>query len=256
MKGFTRVVGAVNPEYREMTSKYGVADGLAALALSVVAILIVAIAAHINGSILSSIALAAIPFLVLRYTNAEIESLGLTRKNLGKSLIVGLCLGIFLFLFLPTFRSWPPNLPHQTITVLSRHLSARMPYLTLPMVLSTIFFNAVLTAFKEEIFFRGYIQTRFHGVVKSSFLAIFLGGVIFALVHMPFRVYFLVYVRYDVSFVAAVGFYMRHYFWWITYLVWIAYHFLFNYLYRKYNSIIAPLVIHFFIDLRGVLGHL
>jgi len=243
------------PAYKRMVRMYTVKDGIIALALSVAAVLMIMVAARYSIIGVLHFVLALTPFLVLRYSKDKLETLGFTRKNFGKSFLLGLCLGIPFFFIVPTSRFWPLNLPHQTILRVAENMSVMAPHITFSSLLFGFLYFAVITPLAEEVFCRGLIQTRIYGIIKSDFWAILFGGVFFAIIHMPFRVQFFVYRQYDVSYAASILLYLRHYFLLHTYLMFIGFHLLFNYLYRKYNSIVAPLVLHFLIDLRVVFGH-
>jgi len=243
------------PAYKEMVSMHSTKDGILALVLSVVTLFFALFAALYLGGAIFNIVLTVTPFLIWVCSDDKIETLGFTCKNLGKSFMLGSCLGIPFFLFLPTNRFWPLNLPHQTIIRIFENFGEHAQYLTFSRVLFAILSHAVFLAFAEEIFCRGFVQTRIYGIIKSDFLAILFGGTVFALMHMPFRVVFAVYVHSDASIFASILLYLRNYFSLPMYLIWWpGMHFLLNYSYRKYNSIVAPLMMHFFVDLRSVFG--
>jgi len=241
------------PEYKEMTSVYGINDGILALVVSALLMLLTIVSALLMGHIIFVIILAITPFIILLYTKDNAQTLGFTKKNFIKSCMHGIYWGVPLFLILPTDRVWPWNLPYHTIirTIynLGEHFKSTSSVAGVISIVFFIFINAMLTAFTEEVFFRGYFQTRIYGIIKSDIFALLAGGFIFALFHMPHRIA-IMHIQYDIPFSSQILSYLRHYFFLPSYLFLIVFHLLCVYLHRKYNSLVAPIVLHFFVSLR------
>lgn len=95
-------------------------------------------------------------------------------------------------------------------------------------------------AFMEEIVFRGYIGTRFYGYFKNKLLSIIVVGILCALLHIPFQ---MVVTQLSLSKYISInmGIIYNYFFW----------HLIEQWLYAKYNSIIAPVMLHFIMDFIG-----
>ena len=248
------------PEYKQMVSMYNVKDGIQSLILSVAFILffMLVFIYQFQVQMIHFICMLVIPFVILLYKGDRIETLGFTKRNMGRSLLHGLCWGIALFLIIPRTQLWPPNLPQQTISVAVHSVReiyeqvSILDYNFFGFVLSVFLFYPMLIAVSEEVFFRGYIQTRIYGIIRSDFFAILYGGFLFALLHVP-EVLNFVSTYYDVSLISAVPILFRHYtsLTFPRFLFHTAFHFLFVYLHRKHNNIIGPIVVHFLVNLRS-----
>jgi membrane protease YdiL (CAAX protease family) len=222
--------------YREEVAQYTKRDGIHAL-LYIGYILLVLIAItilmvdfnHDNPliarflTVILPIPLYLVPlFVVLRKKGQKISSVGLHLIGWKKALCVGLFIvAVFLMLFdglLPgLLGGWQFNAPA---------------------VLAGNIVILLLLALWEDIVYIGYMQTRLHGLIKSDFLAIGLGGFIFAVVHYPSL------IAHNIANGGAWG----GAFWGeliFGTFVWIAMHAFFNAIFRQYRSIIAVTLCHF-----------
>lgn len=103
-------------------------------------------------------------------------------------------------------------------------------------VMNVVYF-LVFVALMEEIVIRGYIATRLYGSYKNKWLSIATVGMMFAITHIP-----MYSMRLQIS---MWNYTVTH----IDYLIKIAlYHCFFQWIFSKYNSILAPIMIHFMID--------
>ncbi|WP_083879838.1 CPBP family intramembrane glutamic endopeptidase [Desulfitobacterium dichloroeliminans] len=89
----------------------------------------------------------------------------------------------------------------------------------------------------EEIIFRGYIQTRLYGLIKRPLFAIILGGILFMLMHIPFQIGY-----------AKMGLFAYIQVNYITLMFTFIWHVVFDFLYRKYNTIYASTIFHGLMD--------
>lgn len=92
----------------------------------------------------------------------------------------------------------------------------------------------------EELIFRGYIGTRLSGLIHHPLLSNCLTGILFALLHIPFQMV-----------IAQVGFFSYLAQNWGNLIPLIGFHFFFQWLYARNNSLIAPVLVHFVWDYIG-----
>lgn len=151
----------------------------------------------------------------------KLSGIGFSRKNAGKSFLLGLVLGVIFVL------------GNNVILAVITHGK----FDSLLNILVKLAYYLFVISFTEEIIFRGFIQPRVYGIFKNSVAAIFAGAIMFMLIHIPFQ---MGYAHMSLfSYVAGN---------WITLLFTFFWHIVFNYLYRKYNSIYAPAIFHGLMD--------
>ncbi|HUM83047.1 MAG TPA: CPBP family intramembrane metalloprotease [Lachnospiraceae bacterium] len=106
-------------------------------------------------------------------------------------------------------------------------------------VTSFLYYAAVI-ALPEEFIFRKYLQPRLYGRISNDFLAVAAGGVLFMGLHIPFQM---------ISEGIGILQFLQNS--WLTLLMTFIWHFVFNELYRKYNSAFAPVIFHAIMDWSG-----
>ena len=107
--------------------------------------------------------------------NATLHSIGFRRSVLKKGLIAALLLGVAL--------NGLQLVISQRRDEIWEVLSSPAAFVTLPL----IFLLLLLTAgFTEEVFFRGFLQTRLTDLFGSNFWAIAVTSVLFSLYHVPY----------------------------------------------------------------------
>jgi len=79
----------------------------------------------------------------------------------------------------------------------------------------------------------GFIQTRIYGIIKNSFWAIFLVAFMFMFMHIPFQM--------AIAHMDFFTFVPSNY---ITLIFQFSWNIIFNVMYAKYNSIVAPTLFH------------
>lgn len=116
--------------------------------------------------------------LLIAVKKQGIETIGLKKGNTKLSLIMGTVLAAILFFF----------------NCLSNVIFAGQAFVPFRTIILYIwyFFTVGLC---EEVIFRGYILTRLYGIVKNVYIDVLLSGVLFVLMHFPFRM-----VAYHISF--------------------------------------------------------
>jgi membrane protease YdiL (CAAX protease family) len=155
----------------------------------------------------------------------SLSSIGLTRCNAKKSLLSGGVLGSCFIL----------------INVITAILSGK-ELTDIGTLFYNVFYFFVIIGFTEEVVFRGYIQTRLYGILQSDTIAVIVGGVLFSLMHIPYKMSML---NMDL-----LSYLQSNY---MILLFLILWHVVFNFLYRKYNSLLAPTIFHGFMDFSNSL---
>jgi len=110
-------------------------------------------------------------------------------------------------------------------------------------LLWNIFFYLIVIGLQEELVFRGFVLTRLHGVIKSEAVVAVVSGLMFAVMHIPYQLY----IRTGGN---VIEFFASNSLWLLLTFVW---HFLFYFLYRKYNSLTAPTICHFLLNFSNTL---
>lgn len=131
----------------------------------------------LSGTIIN-FCFAGIVLLFLAVKKQGVETVGLKQGNRKLSLIMGLVLAAILFF----------------CNCLSDIIFEGQVFVPLNAILIYIiyFFSVSLC---EEIIFRGYILTRLYGIVRNVYIDILLSGVLFVLMHFPFRM-----IAYNMTF--------------------------------------------------------
>lgn len=131
---------------------------------------------YIGG--LTNLVFVGIVLLILKIRKQGLETIGLRKGNKKLSLIMGITLAVILFF----------------CNCLSNVLFDNQSFISVKEIMIYIlyFFTVGLA---EEVMFRGYIETRLHGYTKRIYLDVLLTGLLFMLMHFPFRM-----VAYHMSF--------------------------------------------------------
>lgn len=159
-------------------SKY---DGIKALVLYCICIAILFLQGQVyrtnlSVNILNTLQLIfpliplALVLIFILLAKQKFASIGLTSKRVKQSLLLGLVLSILFVAGIISYISIVEN------------TSVRLQFPSL-----TVFIIFIVGALQEEIFFRGYIQTRLAGLIKSSIVCSILTAFLFLLVHYPVR---------------------------------------------------------------------
>lgn len=135
---------------------------------------------YIGG--LTNLAFVGIVLVILRIRRQGMETIGLRKGNIKLSLIMGITLAGILFF----------------CNCLSHILFENQSFIPIKeiMIYVLYFFTVGLV---EEVMFRGYIETRLHGFTKRICLDVLLTGILFLLMHFPFRM-----VAYHMSFLELI----------------------------------------------------
>jgi uncharacterized protein len=159
--------------------------------------------------------------LILVLRKQKPSSIGLTTHRFKASSLLGLMVGgVWLVIALVTAR-------------VNRQTFAGTDYLVFGLVY--YLFEIGLT---EELLFRGFIQTRLAGYFRHWLFATIVAGMMFASIHIPFQMSVLQLGLID--FIRFRGSHLM-----LTFL----YHFVFAILYRAYDNIAAPTILHLLMNL-------
>ncbi len=120
-------------------------------------------------------------WLVKKIEKKPLESLGLTTKNLRKAIYWGIGLGI-VFAF------------EGLLTNILKYKGLQLVKLEYGLVeFLFIFLISLVTAFSEELVFRGYIFNRLWEIWKKEWLANIVSALLFSLIHLPIGIFVLGY---------------------------------------------------------------
>ncbi len=228
------VLGA-NDEYVQQTEKYGKKDVLFALILYAVMILEFVLLGKLfvekrssltEGYIFCMTGIVALSiigcvFMICLIRKQKFDTLGFSKKQAIKSFRVGMLLSILVAM----------------IGIIWMKVSDSSMRANIGDIIMRIIYFLVFIGFMEELAFRGYIGTRLYGYFKNKQLSIILVGVMFSLLHIPFHLI--------MSQMTLLEYILAN---WPSLINIAILHIGFQYLYSKYNSIVAPTILHFIID--------
>lgn len=210
--------------YQKQIASYDKTDGILALALYAMmsvayyGIGVLQIKRNLYLGIPVNLALISLCVALALLRRQGLSSIGITLRNLGRSALAGALFGValsFLMNVLPSILAGRKAIPFG-------------------LALYNIFYYFVVIGLSEEIMFRGYIQTRIYGLIKNDFLAILIVGVLFYFMHLPYQLP-VNGMRFNVLQLAVI----------------VVLHIIHNILYRKFNSLVAPTLLHGLLDWGG-----
>ncbi len=218
--------------YKEYSLSYNKIDGL----LSILFFFFVMIVYYTMGrlyltkqlylGIPFSLMLACICIILVFIRKQKLSSVGITFYRIKNAIIFGGTLGIFLIFF----NNILPG------------LSSGAQWNKLSIILYNIFYYFIIIGFVEELIFRGYIQTRLYGLVNNEIITTIISAIMFSLMHIPFQMAY--------AGVGCLAFIQSNFLWLLILVMW---HFVFTFLYKKYNSIFTGTIFHGFMDLGNYL---
>jgi membrane protease YdiL (CAAX protease family) len=234
IKETQQVLGA-NNEYMQQTKEYGRTDALLALLLFIIEMLGLSFVGELflqKGSALSETFIVSVTgifsviniglvFLFCILRRQKLITIGFSKTQAYKSFI----LGVILFGFVAIFCS------------IKAIISGSAIQTDIKLIIIRIMYYLIFIAFMEELIFRAYIGTRLFGFFKNKRLSIVIVGTMFSFEHIPF---------YMIISQMSLTEYISTHFFNLIYLALI--HILFQWLYSRNNSIIAPTILHFIWD--------
>jgi membrane protease YdiL (CAAX protease family) len=230
----TTVLG-VDDEYVQQTDEYGRKDALFALILYAFMVLVFVLTGKIFAKksstlteiyifcvtgVASSVCIGLV-FLFCFIRKQKLITVGFSTKQVLKSLTMG----IILFILVVIFEGIWPIITGSALQT------------DIGLIVMKIIYFLIFIGFMEEIAVRGYIGTRLYGFFNNKRLSIVIVGIMFSLYHIPF---YMVFSQMSMSEYISVN-------WWDLFIIFI-FHLILQRLYSKYNSIIAPTILHFIWD--------
>ena len=159
-------------------------------------------------------------FAVIVVKRQGFSSIGFHTKNLLSALCLGAAFSAFSLIF--TYQGILPG------------LLTGGQFQTFGILMNLLFFTVINAAW-EDIAITGYVQTRLYGLIKNDILCVLVGGFIFAWIHIPPRI-------------AYSGLYALNTFLLVEIVGWIGMHAIFNWVFRRYFSIVTVIMLHTFIN--------
>lgn len=208
--------------YKEMVSKYTHVDGIASIifyALLMGVYYIMGVIYDTKNIYLGNqinIILSVICIIYVLARSHKLSSIGFSKRNFDKSLIMGLVAGGIILI----------------IQLLLGVIAGRQ-FSPVSKLMTKFIYFLITIGLTEEIIFRGLIQTRIYGIVKKPKTAILLTAFMFMSMHIPFQMG-----------AAHMGFFEYIFNNFITLIFTFGWHLVFNFMYSKYNSIVGPTIFH------------
>lgn len=223
-----------NEDYDKQVIKYTKKDGILAFVLfgvtllqySAIALLQIQFDFINNNFLLAgcvvNLCLIGITILFVKRNNEKIDTIGLYKGKWRVSCIIGIIYAGILFFnnCLLRISAGGDLLPAREIIILAVYY--------------------LLVSLSEEIVFRGYIGTRIFGLVKKKWLAVIIVGMLFIMMHFPYRM-----IAYGMS----IGDLTINNLSWILDL--FITHVILNFIYMKTNSLYGSIIPHWISNLAN-----
>ena len=185
---FLKKIFEVPDSYRNLVNRFGKVDAFLAIVLFVAYCIAMAFSGMLVNCVsseqityiggLTNLAFVGIVFVILKIRKQGMDTIGLCKGNRKLSLSMGIPLSAILF-----FCNCLSNVLLENQTFLPPK----------EILIYTFYFFTVGLA--EEVMFRGFIETRLHGCTNRIIFDVLLTGILFLLMHFPFRM-----VAYHISF--------------------------------------------------------
>jgi len=215
-----------NARYKAEAAKYKKKDGIIALCFFAYLFIVsfiygmysIPIATFHGVAIYALVNIA--PLIIIVHAKKEgLSSIGIHKKHF----LAALCLGlVFSVVALMIYRGLLPGF------IQGGQLES------IGIILTGLYMGIILATW-EDIAFAGYIQTRLYGLIKHDILAVLVGALLFALIHIS--------MRWAVFGLSAFGALVS-----LETPGWIGMHVIHNLVFRKYFSIFPVIMLHTFIN--------
>ena len=218
--------------YEKMNKEYNKKDALFAIGLYFLVMLlylcagIVLVTWGVYLNVYVNLLSIVICIVIVLLRRQKLNTIGFTLNHFIRALVVGIIWGIAV-----SMLNIVPS------------IQAGGRWMGLNNLLWNIFFYLIVVGLQEELVFRGFILTRLHGAIKSEPVVAIITGLMFAMMHVPYQLF----TRTGGN---VIEFFIDNSFWLLTTFIW---HFLFYFLYRKYNSLAAPTICHFLMNFSNTL---
>ncbi|HFL2397584.1 TPA: CPBP family intramembrane glutamic endopeptidase [Clostridioides difficile] len=170
-----------NKEYKLLCKNYSKNDGVKAIFLYLVIMLVLFLQGYLYKTnlsptilnVLQGIFSTLILFIGLGFvlfSKEKLNTIGITRKNLKQSLFYGILGATILIIFIILFN---------------KVIEGKKVVFLFPTITTAITF--IVTAISEEVVFRGYIQTRLTGLIQNNIITSCINAFLFLSTHYPVR---------------------------------------------------------------------
>lgn len=156
-----------------------------------------------------------ITILFIKLNKQTLNTIGISKGKWKNSIIIGIILASFLF-----YSNCLSNLINGSKLISIKDI----------LILSVYY---LLVAVCEEFVFRGYIGTRIYGLIKKKWLAVFVVGILFIIMHFPYRM-----IAYGMTISELT---IDNFSWIIDLFIT---HIIFNFIYLKTNSLYGAIIPH------------
>ena len=217
-----------NQEYNDNIKKYDKKDGMLAILLFVITIIMYALLGILykNNSFIKdnikiigclfNLLLITVTIIFVKLRKQGLETIGL-KGRWKLSIILGGVLSLFYFY----------------CNCLDHLINGEKLISITSILFLMVYF--LLVAICEEIVFRGYIGTRLNGLIKNKYIVIIVTGILFVVMHFPYRMIAANMSLSDFD----IG--------WIINL--FVFHLVMSFIYMKTNSIYGSIIPHWISDL-------
>ena len=217
-----------NDGYNDNLKKYDKKDGILALVLFAIIVILYAGLAILNKNVsfikenirivgcIFNFLMVIITILFVKFRKQNIDTIGL-KGRWKLSIIIGIILSLYYFY----------------CNCLSHLIEGKELISVNEILFLVIYF--LLVSVCEEFVFRGYIGTRLNGLIKNKYVVLLITGILFVLMHFPYRM-----IAYNMSLSDLdIG-------WLINLFI---FHFIMSFIYMKTNSIYGSIIPHWISDL-------
>jgi len=185
--------------------------------------------------LLRPIVVIGMAILFLRLRKQRMASVGFTKKNLKKSLLLAFAFSVIAALISIWFYS--SSWFFGDVSVIIRHWPTEFfTELRGLRLFEHIFFLIIAVSLVEELVYRGFLGKRLYGTMRSKGGSIVLTGFLFAIMHfisaIPLHLTGLSHVVQRTSGVLSLV------------VFYVIFHFVHHWLYAKYNNIAGPILFH------------
>ena len=156
-----------------------------------------------------------ITILFIKLNKQTLSTIGISKGRWKSSIIIGIIVASFLF-----YNNCISNLISGSKLISIQEILILLVYY-------------LLVAVCEEFVFRGYIGTRIYGLIKKRWLAVFVVGILFIVMHFPYRMIAYGMTLNDLT--------IKNFNWIIDLFIT---HLVFNFIYLKTNSLYGAIIPH------------
>ena len=157
----------------------------------------------------------AITVLFIKLNKQRLNTIGISKGKWKSSSIIGIIVASFLF-----YNNCIANSINGSNLISIQEILILLVYY-------------LLVAVCEEFVFRGYIGTRIYGLIKKKWLAVFVVGILFIIIHFPYRMIAYGMTLNDLT--------IKNFSWIIDLFIT---HLVFNFIYLKTNSLYGAIIPH------------